>query len=437
MQCKGGGMAKDYTQMWSNIGLNLKAHDGLMAVLGDAYKNIYLAQKNRPRGMDYFDFVISEVHGLRIEEIVNAKESGKKVVGTFCVYVPEELVLAAGGVCIGLCAGADVGADEAEKFVPRNTCALIKAFLGFKLAGLCPYVELTDLIVGETTCDGKKKAYEIFDEITKKVYVMELPHKKGDDGRKMWRNEIKRFADKLEALTGNKITPETLLEASKIVNAKRKALQRLSALRAADPAPISGLDALLISQVSFYDDPVRFTAKTNELCDELEARIKEETGVAAKGRPRLLISGSPMAIPNWKLHAIIEGNGATVVGEESCVGERNFRTLLDENFSSVEQGIDKLSERSLTVDCACFTPNNERLDNIVEMTKRLNAHGVIHYALQFCTPYMMEAYKAKKAVDDMKVPFLRIETDYSMEDMGQLTTRIGAFLEMIQTRVNA
>ncbi|HMK55556.1 MAG TPA: double-cubane-cluster-containing anaerobic reductase [Dissulfurispiraceae bacterium] len=430
-------MSKDYTQMWSSIGLNLKAHEGLLSVLGDAYKNIYLSQKNRPRGMDYFDFVISEVHGLRIEEIVGAKESGKKVIGTFCVYVPEELVLAVDGVCIGLCAGAEVGSDEAEKYVPRNTCALIKAFLGFKLAGLCPYVELTDLIVGETTCDGKKKAYEIFDDITGKVYVMELPNMKGENGRKMWRSEIKRFADRLEALTGNEITLEKLRESSKLVNAKRKALQRLSALRAADPAPISGLDALLVNQVSFYDDPVRFTAKTNELCDELEERIKSGAGVAERGSPRVLISGSPMAIPNWKLHAIVEGSGATVVGEESCVGERNFRTLLDDGFLSVEQAIDNLSERTLTVDCACFTPNTERLDNIKEMVTRLNAGGVIHYALQFCTPYMMEAYKAKKVSDTIGVPFLRIETDYSMEDMGQLKTRVGAFLEMLQARARA
>lgn len=430
-------MAKDYTQMWSTIGLNLKAHDGLLGVLGEAYKNIYLSQKNRPKGMDYFDFVISEIHGLRIEEIVESKKIGKKIVGTFCVYVPEELILAADGVCIGLCAGADVGSDEAEKYVPRNTCALIKAFLGFKLAGLCPYVELTDLIVGETTCDGKKKAYEIFDEITKKVYVMELPNKKGEDGRRLWRNEIKHFAEKLELLTNKEITVEKLRESSKIVNAKRKALQRLSAVRAADPSPISGLDALLVNQVSFYDDPIRFAAKTNELCDELERRVKEGSGVAEKGSPRVLISGSPMAIPNWKLHAIIEGSGATVVGEESCVGERNFRTLLDENFSSVEQAIDKLAERTLTIDCACFTPNTERLDNIREMVTRLNAQGVIHYALQFCTPYMMEAFKAKRVVDAMEVPYLRIESDYSMEDMGQLGTRIGAFLEIINARIGA
>jgi benzoyl-CoA reductase/2-hydroxyglutaryl-CoA dehydratase subunit BcrC/BadD/HgdB len=421
---------KDYTKMWEGLGLNLDNHAGLLGVLSRAYQDIYLAQKNRPGAMDYFDFVISEVYGLRIEEILSAKEAGRKVVGTFCVYVPEEIVLAADGVCIGLCAGADVGSDEAEKFIPRNTCALIKAFMGFKLSGLCPYVESTDLIVGETTCDGKKKAYESLGDITGKVYVIEIPHMKTAEDRKLWLSEVKRFRDRMEELSGKEITVEGLRKSAGIVNAKRKALQRLSRLRAADPAPISGLDALLVNQVSFYDDPLRFTEMTNKLCDELEDRVKNKTGVAEKGAPRLLISGSPMAIPNWKLHAIIEGSGAVAVGEESCIGERNHRNLLDENFSTVDEAMEKLASRYLGIDCACFTPNIERLDNIKALTGSLKADGVIHYALQFCTPYMMEAYRAEKAIRE--VPFMRIETDYSMEDMGQLQTRIEAFLEQIK-----
>lgn len=425
-------MSKDYREMWSSLDMNLAAHDGLLGVLSDAYKNIYLSQKNRPEGMKYFDFVISEVHGLRIEEIVEAKKEKRKVIGTFCVYVPEELILAVDGVCIGLCAGADVGTDEAEKYIPRNTCALIKAFMGFKLAGLCPYVNTADLIVGETTCDGKKKAYELFDEITNgKMYIMELPNKKGEDGKSLWTNEVRRFAEKLESITGKKITLEKLKEASKIVNDKRKALQRLSLLRANDPSPISGLDALLINQVAFYDDPLRFTSKVNELCDELETRVKAGAGVAEKGTPRILVSGSPMAIPNWKLHAITEGSDAVIVGEESCVGERNFRSLLDDDFSSLEEAMHKIAERYMTINCACFTPNNERLSDIEDLARRLKADGIIHYAIQFCTPYMIEAYKVKKHADKIGLPFLRIETDYSMEDMGQLKTRVEAFLELI------
>ncbi len=421
---------KDYTKMWKDLGLNLENHAGLLDVLSKAYKDIYLSQKNRPKAMEYFDFVISEVHGLRIEEILNAKEAGRKVVGTFCVYVPEEIVLAADGVCIGLCAGAEVGSDEAGKYLPRNTCALIKAFMGFKLSGLCPYVESADLIVGETTCDGKKKAYESFNDITGKVYVMEVPHMKTTEDRKLWLSEVMRFKDKMVALSGKEITVVGFKKAVSKVNAKRKALQRLSRLRAADPAPISGLDALLVNQVSFYDDPVRFTEMTNKLCDELDQRVSNGTGAAAKGAPRILVSGSPMAIPNWKLHAIIEGSGAVAVGEESCIGERNHRDLLDENFSTVDEAMEKLASRYLGIDCACFTPNNERIDNIKALAKSLKADGIIHYSLQFCTPYMMEAYKAERAVTG--VPFMRIETDYSMEDFGQLKTRIEAFIEILR-----
>jgi benzoyl-CoA reductase/2-hydroxyglutaryl-CoA dehydratase subunit BcrC/BadD/HgdB len=425
-------MANDYTEMWSSLGLNVQAHQGLLGVLSDTYQNIYLSQQNRPEGMKYFDFVISEVHGQRIVEIVNKKIEGKPIIGTFCVYVPEELILAVDGISVGLCAGADVGTDEAEKYLPRTTCALIKAFMGFKLAGLCPYVESTDLIVGETTCDGKKKAYEILDEVTGKVYVMELPNMKNDESKVLWKKEVHKFARKLSEITGIEITLERLKEASSIVNAKREALLRLSALRSHDPAPISGLDALLINQVSFYDDPVRFTSQVNGLCDELEKRAKAGTGVAPKGTPRVLISGSPMAVPNWKLHAVVEGSGGVVVGEESCVGERNFRTLVDRGFSSIDEAIDAIADRYMTINCACFTPNNARLEDIEDMIKNLHADGLVHYALQFCTPYMVEVYRVRQAIDGGRFPFLGIETDYSMEDMGQLKTRIEAFVEMIK-----
>jgi len=429
-------MSEKYTEMWRSLGLNLEAHQGLLAVLSDAYKGIYLSQKNRPEGMKYFDFVISEVHGRRIVEIVEEKSRGKQVFGTFCVYVPEELILAVDGLCIGLCAGADVGTEEAEKYLPRNTCALIKAFMGFKLAGLCPYVESSDLIIGETTCDGKKKAYEILNEITGKVYVMELPNMKAEEGKRLWRSEVKKLADKLTEVSGKKITLEKLNEAATVVWEKRRALQRLSALRASDPSPISGLDCLLINQVSFYDNPVRFTQMVNALCDELEGRVKNNVGVVPKGTPRILVSGSPMAIPNWKLHAIIEGSGAVAVGEESCVGERNFKTQADPQFATVEQGLEAIADRYLTINCACFTPNEGRLDDIQDMAARLHAHGVIHYALQFCTPYMVEAYKVKQRLEEKEVPFLRIETDYSMEDMGQLKTRVEAFIEVMKDGMN-
>lgn len=423
-------MVKDYSVMWKNLGLDLEKHDHLLNTLSEFYKNIYLSQKNRPKGMEYFDFVISEAHGLRIEELLNTKEKNKKVIGAFCVYVPEEIILALDGVCVGLCAGAEIGFDEAERYIHKNSCPLIKAFLGFELSKVCPYVKCCDLLVGETTCDGKKKAYEAFNEITKKVYIIEVPNTKSKEAKELYLKEIYKFKEHLEILTKEKITVEKLKKGVKIANEKRKALSRLEKLRSFNPSPISGLDALLVQQIAFYDDPVRFTQKVNELCDELEERVKKGIGVFSENTPRILISGCPFALPNWKLHHIIETSGAVVVGEESCVGKRYYYSLVDENFSTMEEGLKKIAERYLNTHCACFTPNDERIEDIKVMFKTQHADGIIHYSLQFCTPYMFEAYKIERKLD--QIPYLKIETDYSTEDIAQLRNRIEAFIETLK-----
>lgn len=423
----------DYQQMWADLGLDLPGHDKLLDVLGQAYGDVYLSQSNRPEGMQYLDFVVSEAHGLRIKELVDARAAGRKVVGTFCLYVPEEIILAVDGICVGLCAGAEIGTEHAEQIVPRNTCALIKSFIGFKLARVCPYLEACDLIIGETTCDGKKKAYELFNELAE-TFVIETPQMKAPAERTLWRSEIGRLAAKVEEIAGREITASNLRSAIQTSNAKRRALHRLNALRAADPAPISGRDALLINQIQFFDDPVRFTENINALCDELEERVAKQVGATPQDIPRLLISGCPMALPNWKLPFLIEKSGAVIVGEESCIGERGTRNLVVDEGATKDELLDHIAERYLGIDCACFTPNNERLDHVVEMARQYKADGVIHYALNFCTPYAMESRKVEQTLGREDIPLLKLETDYSMQDAPQLETRIQAFIELMQSR---
>ncbi len=425
-------MTENYRPMWQALGLDLAAHDQLLSVLGELYKETHLTQEKRPEAMQYFDFVITEVHGLRVKELMDAKAQGRKVVGSFCVFVPEELILALDAVSVGLCAGAAFGLEEAEKYLPRTTCALIKSFFGFALARVCPYMAASDVIVGENTCDGKKKAYEVFGGIVDRLYVMDLPQTKSEQGRALLRNEYGRLARHLESLTGRKLTVDGLRKGIRLVNEKRKAMHRLSKLRAADPAPISGLDALLMNQIFFYDDPVRFTQSVNRVCDELEGRIKAKTGVGAKGAPRILVSGCPMAIPNWKLHQIVERSGAVIVGEESCTGERGTQHLTDDRGDSVEALLDRITDRYFRIDCAIFTPNPSRLEHVASMAKDLKADGVIHYGLEFCQPYQIEAGTVERLLENQKIPVLRIDTDYSPEDVEQLRTRVEAFLERIR-----
>jgi benzoyl-CoA reductase/2-hydroxyglutaryl-CoA dehydratase subunit BcrC/BadD/HgdB len=424
-------MSSEYEQMWKDLGLDLTAHDTLLQVLGKGYQDIFLSQFDRPQGMDYFNFVMSEVHGLRIKEILNERQNGRKVVGCFCVFVPEEIVRAADATMVGLCAGAEFATDEVEKVLPRNTCALIKSAFGFKLGKVCPYLESSDMIVGENTCDGKKKSYEVFDSLVPNLYVMDLPQMKSTEGRALLRAEYARFKTAVEELTGVTIDATRLKKGIEIVNNKRKAVHRLAQLRKADPTPISGLDALLINQVFFYDDPVRFTDSVNKICDELEVRVSEGKGISRKGSPRILLSGCPMAVPNWKLPWVIETSGAVIVGEESCVGERGTRNLTDDSGSTMDDLMEALVDRYFKIDCAVFTPNPDRLDHVKQMARDYDADGVIHYGLQFCQPYQIESLPIEKALEEAGIPALRVDTDYSMEDVEQIKTRVEAFTERI------
>lgn len=421
----------DNHKMWSELGINLEQHDMLLNGLGPVFKEIFLSQKKRPQNMGFFDFVVGDIHGIRVRELREAAANGSKIVATYCIFVPEEIVLAAGGVPVGLCAGAQFSIPAAEEVLPRNTCALIKSSFGFKIGRTCPYVQVSHLIVGETTCDGKKKMFEILNQ-HQPVYVMEVPNKKTASSRALWRNEVLAFRQKIEELTGNEITSENLSEAIMKVNMRRKALQRLYNTRKNSPVPISGKDALLVNQISFYDDIDRDIQQINTLCDELEDSVARKDGVYPDNTPRILISGSPMAIPNWKVHHLIESAGAVVVCEESCIGTRNFSNLVPENGKTVDEQLKNIAERYMNIHCACFTPNEERMEDICRLAREYNADGVIHYNLQFCHTYANEGVKVEQTLQEAGIPLLRLETDYSDEDAGQLRTRIDAFLEMLR-----
>ena len=423
----------DYRKMWESLGMDLETHDQLCEVLPQAFGDVFLSQENRPEAMDYYNFVIAEIHGVRPQELIKAQEEGKKVFGTFCVYVPDELIFAANAIATGLCGGSQFWVPGGEKVLPTNTCPLIKASVGARLDRTCPFFRIADMYIGETTCDGKKKAWEILGEDVP-VHVMDLPQMKREKDIKAWAEEIKELKKVIEEFTGNKVTAESLSESIKLINNKRKALSRLYECRKADKVPISGRDALVISQIAFYDDPARFTQMTNKLCDELEQRIKDGVSVVKEGTKRILLTGTPLAVPNWKLHNIIETSGAVVVCEEMCTGTRYFENLVDETKTTIDEQIDALANRYMGINCACFTPNKGRIDDIIRLAKEYKVDGVIDVNLKFCSLYDVEGYTVERALKEACIPVMGIETDYTDNDAEQLRTRIGAFIERIGTK---
>lgn len=421
----------DYHKMWEDLGMDLETHDQLCEVLPQAFGDVYLSQENRPESMDYYDFVVSEIHGVRPAELVEHQKNGGKVFGTFCVYVPDEIVFAAKAIATGLCGGSQFWVPGGEKVLPSNTCPLIKASVGARLDRTCPFFRIADMYVGETTCDGKKKAWEILAEDVP-VHVMDLPQMKREKDIKAWAEEIKDFKKVVEEVTGNEVTAESLGESIKLINDKRRALKRLYELRKNEKLPISGKDVLLISQIAFYDDPTRFTQMTNKLCDELEKRVEEGVSVFPEGTKRILLTGTPLAIPNWKIHNIIETSGGAVVCEEMCTGARYFENLVDETQTDLDGQIDALANRYMGINCACFTPNRGRIDDIIRYAKEYNVDGVIDVNLKFCSTYDVEGFLVERELKKAGIPVLGIETDYTDSDAQQMRTRVSAFIEMLE-----
>lgn len=417
-------------KMWSDLGMNLELHDQLCEVLPQAFGDVFLSQENRPESMDYYNMVVADIHGIRPAELIEHQKKGGKVFGTFCIYVPDEIIFAADAIATGLCGGSQFWVPGGEKVLPTNTCPLIKASVGARLDRTCPFFRIADMYIGETTCDGKKKAWEILGEDVP-MHVMDLPQMKRAKDIKAWAEEIETLKDTVEEFTGNKVTAKKLGESIKLINNKRKALERLYSYRKNENLPISGADVLMISQIAFYDDPARFTQMTNKLCDELEQRVKNGVSVVPAGTKRIMLTGTPLAIPNWKLHHIIETSGAAVVCEEMCTGTRYFENQVDETKDTLKEQMQALADRYMQINCACFTPNEGRIDDILRLAKEYKADGIIDVNLKFCNLYDTEGFLVERALKDAGIPVLGIETDYTDSDAQQLRTRITAFVEML------
>lgn len=416
----------NHEQMWRDLGMDVELHKELLRSIDKTFNQAVGAQKNRPAGIDYFDHVLHESHGGRVAELIEARKNGKKFIGTFCIYVPEEIAMAADAIPVALCGGTQFSIPYGEKMFPRDICPLIKSTMGLALGKICPYGPIKDLGVGETTCDAKKKTWDVVN-----FHVMEVPQKKGKLDIELWYQAVTEFKDKVEELTGKKVEAKGLSEAITIMNQKRRALQTLNEMRKIDPSPISGLDALVVMQAALNDEPVRFTEHLKKLNLELEKRINEGVSPFPKGTKRIMISGCPSVMGNWKVHSLIEKSNASVVIDETCTGTRYFQNLVDDQTETIEEQLNALAERYLKINCSCFTPNNERLESIENIIKAYRVDGVVQYILQYCHGYNVEAMRVSQILKQANLPNLKIVTDYSEEDTGQLQTRIDAFLEQI------
>ncbi len=360
---------------------------------------------------------------LKIKEI---REKGIPVIGSYCTYFPKELAMAMGAVTVGLCGTSEEPISEAERDLPKNLCPLIKSSYGFAKTDTCPYFYFSDLVVGETTCDGKKKMFEFLKKM-KDVHIMHLPNMQDEAGKELWRKEILRLKRKLEETFHVQITEQDVRDAVRKNNEIRTALRQFCELMKQNPPPMTGYDLFQVlygSWFKLYTDEILL--EIQELTKNIENQTRPEN---RKSGPRILITGCPIGGVVDKIVKTAEACGISIVAFENCNGMKAFDRLVDETTEDIYEA---LAEYYLHIGCSVMTPDKNRMILLKDMIREYQIDGVIEVVLTACHTYMIESREIAQMVkEECHLPYLCLETDYSTADKGQLKTRMEAFAEML------
>ena len=363
-------------------------------------------------------------------QVKELKEAGVPVVGTYCTYTPWELIRAAGGIAVTLCSTSEKPIAAAELHLPRNLCPLIKSSYGFALTDTCPYFHFCDLVVGETTCDGKKKMYEYLAEL-RHTHDMQLPQTTDHVlSQELWRYEVMRLKKKLEEQFGVQITEEKLRAAIELRNKMHQTMLRFYDLSQLDAPVVTGRETMLVSDyLKFTFDYEKSMALVDELTKKLKENYLEGERRVNPDAVRILITGCPMGKSLEKVADAIESPdaGGVVVGFENCGNLKCSSIAVDET----KDPISAITEKYLNIPCSVMSPNHGRIALIKEYVQKYRAAGVADVILQACHTYSVESRAIKEALKKENVGYISIETDYSQGDSGQLSTRFGAFTEML------
>jgi benzoyl-CoA reductase/2-hydroxyglutaryl-CoA dehydratase subunit BcrC/BadD/HgdB len=364
------------------------------------------------------------------DEATAAKAAGRPVVGILCEYTPRELILAAGGVPVCLCGGDVRKIPPAEEVLPSNLCPLIKSTFGYHLTGANPFLEMADLVVAETTCDGKKKMYELLAE-SRPMHVLELPQKPGDPAAfEHWMAELRRLRGELGRRFGVEITDDRLRAAIRTMNRERSLRRALAERMRRDPPPFTGRELLdLKSLISCLPaDLARYEAALASV-DVAPGR----TDLA--GRVRVLLTGVPVVHMAERVVDLIEAHGGVIVCMENCTG---LKPIVEDVDESAPDPLRALAEKYVHLPCSVLTPNEGRMDLLRRFAADYRPAAVIELIWQACLTYDVESHRVRRLVEtELGLPYLRIETDYSPSDSARIALRVEALFETVHARRGA
>ena len=362
------------------------------------------------------------------DHVEAAKAEGRPIVGIMCEFTPREIILAAGAVPVCLCGGSAATIPAAEQFLPANLCPLIKSTFGCHVTGKNPFLNWADLIVAETTCDGKKKMFELM-SATKPMYVLELPQKTGDaDALEHWTREVRKFKEHLEQRFQTRITDEKLRDAARLMNRERGLRRQLADLMIRDQPPLTGRQLIEFkSIISGIEADLQQYERAIQL-------FGDNTGSQSPGNAkiRVLLTGVPIVHGAERVLELIEDAGAVVVGMENCTG---LKPILDDVDLDEPDILRAIAGKYYHLPCSVMTPNTGRFETLRSLAAKFRPHCVIELVWQACLTYDIESFHVRKLVEEeLHLPYLKITTDYSPSDSARISARVEALFETIRAR---
>jgi benzoyl-CoA reductase/2-hydroxyglutaryl-CoA dehydratase subunit BcrC/BadD/HgdB len=350
------------------------------------------------------------------------RDGNMKTVSYACSYVPEEIVLGAGMTPRRIIPQARP--TEADAYIHPNTCYYIKSLLA---EGLNGDVSSSDVFVIANSCDGMRRLHDLWKEYVEATPALfiDVPKKKDADSIEFFASELRRLVDKLEAdFGGAQVTDERLNDAIVACNEVRTLMGEVHALQKDGRSSVGGRSVFDLCLQSAEVHPVDFADKLREFIFEAS------TTIGADEERKVILAGNMMCRPD--LVDMIEDAGGRVVATDTCLGVRHFGGLVEENASDPLRA---LAERYLVeVSCPRMEGIDERTRRLQQLASDCAADAVIYSTVKFCdlhlydVPYMQDAFK------QAKMPFLYLENDYEWSGLGQMKTRVEAFLAMTGER---
>ena len=353
------------------------------------------------------------------------KAKGKKVVGFFCTYVPEEILYAADILPFRVRAPGCTETTSADVYMSHLNCSFVRSCFQFVLEGK---YEFLDGLVLANTCDQIRRQYDLLREIRPTAFpflhFVSLPHKASDEAIGYYKDDLTEFKRSVEKSFGVEITEARLSNAIKVYNETRSLLKRLYELRQGERPPLTGAESLSVVLAATTIPKDQYNQLLRRLLEELSQR----KGISDY-RARLMIAGAG-GCDNPAYYQIMEDLGGLIVTDSICFGSRYF-------WEPVEIGGDLMLGLAKSYlnrpSCAKMVDKvAERNDFMREMVEAFKVDGVVYQVIRYCQLWGGQLLQVRKKLSESNIPLLALEREYMLGGTGQLKTRVQAFLERIE-----